>query len=249
MTKVHVLLKKEDIKTAEMEEGNKIAVVLDVLLATTTITAALMDGAKEVIPVESLEEGVRVASEFDVDHFILAGELHAKPVEGFVYPLPSYIRKVVKGKALILSTTNGTVALRKASLAKKVFIACLLNNPSVADAVLKSGKDQTVLVVCSGNSGELSLEDFYGAGHFVDCLVKGRETDVELSDSAKAAWHFYKGASKNPLKILAASKVGQLFYQFHFEDELEFASRVGSISLVPVLKDGKIVLHQPAINK
>lgn len=245
MTKIHLLIKKEDICKEKMMNGNKIAVVLDVLLATTTITSALYDGAKEVIPVLDPLEAVKEANGYGVGDCILAGELNTKPIDGFFYPSPKILRKEVEGKSLILSTTNGTIALRKASVAKKVYIASLLNNPFIADRInMKNDQDLTIVVICSGNSGEMSLEDFYGAGHLITHLMLGSKSPLELTDAAQAAVFFYQGNQQDSLKILASSRVGKMFDQYNSLDELQFASRIGIYPIVPVLQGKKIVLER-----
>lgn len=202
MKKVHVILRKEDISEEKLREGGKVAVVLDILLATTTITSALSEGAAEVIPVLDVTEGMNVAAGMKPETFILAGEIHGKPIEGCVYPIPSRIREVINGRKLILTTTNGTVALRKSASASKVYISSLLNNRAVAESI--KGERETVIVVCSGNSGELSLEDLYGAGHFIDCLTDHDQWN--MTDSAKAALHFYRSASGSAFDILSSSR-------------------------------------------
>ena len=110
MTKIHLLMKKEEIQAVKIADRNKYAVVLDVLLATTTIVSALKDGAKEVIPVLHSNEAMELAKGFQQGECVLAGELDAKPIDGFIYPSPTLIGESIKGKTLILSTTNGTVA-------------------------------------------------------------------------------------------------------------------------------------------
>ncbi|RFU63493.1 2-phosphosulfolactate phosphatase [Peribacillus glennii] len=243
MKKIHLLTRKEEINEQKMAEGDKIAVVLDVLLATTTIVSALHDGAVEVIPVLDCDEAVSLHKQSGETDWILAGELSAKPVEGFVYPSPSILRNSVSGKVLVLSTTNGTVALRKSTGAKEVFIASLLNNPFVASEISKNWQDETIMVVCSGNSGEMSLEDFYGAGHFIDCLYREKGGEVELTDAALAAHFFYKGKQDEAIAILRSSYVGKMFDKHRFEDELGFAAQKGIIGLAPKLKQGKIALE------
>lgn len=74
MKKVHVILRKEDISEGKLRESSKVAVVLDILLATTTITAALSEGAAEVIPVLDVTEGMNVAAGMKPETFVLAGE-------------------------------------------------------------------------------------------------------------------------------------------------------------------------------
>ncbi|WP_040208753.1 2-phosphosulfolactate phosphatase [Neobacillus jeddahensis] len=244
MAKIHLLMKKEDIKEEKIADGNKVAVVLDVLLATTTIVSALRDGAKEVIPVLHSNEAMKLANGYEQDEYVLAGELDAQPIDGFVYPSPTLIRESINGKTLILSTTNGTVALRKSALANKVYIASLLNNPAIASALQPVQEDQTVLVICSGNSGETSLEDFFGAGHFIDCLLKQRE--FELTDAAKTALYFYRG-QEDSYETLLDSYVGNLLDKHHHHDDLKLAASKGLTSIVPVLREGKVVI-EPSIS-
>ncbi|UOE53178.1 2-phosphosulfolactate phosphatase [Bacillus sp. CMF12] len=243
MKKVHVILKKEDISEKKLSEGGKVSVVLDVLLATTTITSALANGAAEVIPVLDVTEGINVAAGMEPETFVLAGEIHGKPIDGFVYPIPSRLREMINGKKLILSTTNGTVALRKSACASKVYISSLLNNRAVAESI--KGEAETVIVICSGNSGEFSLEDFYGAGHFIDCLTEYDQ--LEMTDSAKAALHFYRGASGSAFDILSSSRVGRLFARHGMAEDLEFASQTDVAAIVPILKNGRAVIHQTAL--
>jgi 2-phosphosulfolactate phosphatase len=240
MSKIHLLMKKEDIKEEKLADGNKIAVVLDVLLATTTIVSALKDGAKEVIPVLHSTEAIEQAKMYHPDEYVLAGELDAKPIDGFVYPSPTLIKESVNGKTLILSTTNGTVALRKSSSAKKVYIASMLNNPAIAGAIQKGTKAHTILVICSGNSGETSLEDFYGAGHLIDCLLKNSE--YELTDAAKTALYFFRG-QEDAYEILLDSYVGKLLDKYDQQPDLKVAASKGITSIVPILKDGKVVVE------
>jgi 2-phosphosulfolactate phosphatase len=233
-------MKKEDIREEKLADGNKIAVVLDVLLATTTIVSALKDGAKEVIPVLHSKEAIEQAKMYHPGEYVLAGELDAKPIDGFVYPSPTLIKESINGKTLILSTTNGTVALRKSSSAKKVYIASMLNNPAIARAIQKGTKDHTILVICSGNSGETSLEDFYGAGHLIDCLLKNSE--YELTDAAKTALYFFRG-QEDAYEILLDSYVGKLLDKYDQQPDLRIAASKGITSIVPILKDGKVVVE------
>ncbi len=241
MGKIHLLLTKEEIDEEKIKEGNKIVVVLDVLLATTTITSALHNGATEVIPVMNSLEALEAAKAYEEGQYILSGESKAKPIEGFVYPSPSILREKVKGKALILSTTNGTVAIRKASGAKRTYVSSLLNNPFVAEKVKEQGLEETILVICSGTSGKLSLEDFYGAGHFLSCLLEHDDGQLKLTDAAMAALLFYKGNAGDAFEIFRSSYVGKLFEKNQFIDELAFAAQQGTIPIVPILKGQKIV--------
>lgn len=242
MLKVHVLLTKEDISPEKLATGNKVAVVLDIFLATTTIVAALQNGATEVIPVLNPDEAIKVSRQFENGQALLAGELHAEPIDGFVYPGPVEISARIHGKTLILSTTNGTVALHKVAHANLVYISSLLNNAAVAQAILNDSKDETIVVICSGNSGEFSLEDFYGAGHLIANITCRTNQVIELNDAGKAALAFYDSHSSNPYSVLAASRVGLLLTKYGLKEDLLLSSTSGSYEVVPVFKNNRVVL-------
>ncbi|PLT28221.1 2-phosphosulfolactate phosphatase [Peribacillus deserti] len=249
MMKLHLLINKEEIQESKLATGRKVAVVFDVLLATTTITAVLTEGAAAVIPAENPESALKISAGFEKD-FVIAGELHGKPIEGFAYPSPAALQKTVQGKTLLLSTTNGTVALKKAASASIVYLSCLMNNPTVAETVRQEySEDSVIMVICSGNSSGFSLEDFYGAGHFIDCLQENGAHDLELTDAAKAALFFYRGNRERPHEILSQSRVGQMLEAYGMKDDLELAASIGISKVVPLLRAGKVINGRTKISK
>src|SRR3954454_591433 len=108
--KLHVLTRKEELDSVRL--AGKIVVVIDVLFATTTMVAALAHGALEVIPV--LDEAAARAEDLrrGAGSCVLAGELYAETLPGFVHPAPlALIEHGIKGKTVVYSTTNSTVAM------------------------------------------------------------------------------------------------------------------------------------------
>ncbi|WP_243549344.1 2-phosphosulfolactate phosphatase [Priestia megaterium] len=241
--KVHVILKKEELLAKKLE--GKTVVIFDVLLATSTIAAALQQGATEVIPVKNKEEARNKAKTYKPDEIALVGEYRGKTIEGFFDPNPSTIKQYVKNKTVILSTTNGTVAIRSAEKAKQVYAASLLNGEAVARAVYQQGQAETVLLVCSGSSDRFCLEDLYGAGHFINCLL--RLKTFHLTDAAKAALLLYEAYEHSPLEILKRSSVGEMLTQYGFLDEIGFVSRKNVYSVVPKVVKKKLVNGEETI--
>ncbi len=236
--KIHLLLKKEDIDRQKMA-NNKIAVVFDVLLATSTITSALQFGAKEVIPVLDGKEAEKEAEGREKDRFVLVGEYQGRTIDGFLSPNPLELREKIEGKSVILSTTNGTVALKNSADAKRVYAASLLNCEAIAQHILQDFQEETIVVVCSGSSNEFNVEDFQGAGCLIDCLIKGYGKDVYLTDSAYAAHSFYHAHNQNSDHILKASRVGRMLSKHGFDEEIQFVSQENIFSIVPMLIDKK----------
>lgn len=239
MGKIHLLMRKEEIDHEQMK--GKIAVVFDVLLATSTITAALANGAREVVPVLNGEEALREAEKRADDRYVLSGEYAGLTLEGFVSPSPLELEGEVAGKTLILSTTNGTVAIKNAAMAKKVFAACLLNGEAVAKVIRSSYANETIVVVCSGSMESFCLEDFYGAGYFLDCLIGADETGWELTDSAKAALFFYRGNKEDSARMLERARVGNMLSGFGKAEDIRYVARRGVFSVVPCFHGEAIV--------
>lgn len=145
----------------------KVVVVIDVLRATTTMTVALDQGATKVIPVESIEECL---SYKDKPDHLLAGERGGQKVEGFSYgnsPF-EYMDGVVKGKTLVLTTTNGTRAIKMSSDAKEILIGGFLNFSALTRWLLNESTDTVLL--CSGWRDKFNLEDTIFAGAIINNL-------------------------------------------------------------------------------
>ncbi|SEQ61954.1 2-phosphosulfolactate phosphatase [Piscibacillus halophilus] len=239
MSKIHLLLKKEEIDETKIND-QQIMVVFDVLLATTTIISALKDGAKEVIPVKDHVEAKREAYGLDHDEYILSGEYAGATLEGFQSPNPLTLRDVVNNKTLILSTTNGTVAIKKSVKANRVYIASLLNGEAVSGRIVDEHLNQSIVLVCAGSGGQFNIEDFYGAGYLIDLLLE--KASFDLSDAALAAYKFYVSSKNEPQKILKQSAVGQMLCRNQLEDVIDYVALKSNLDLVPYLIDGKKIV-------
>ena len=239
MPTIHLLFKKEEIDSAKIKE-NKVAVILDVLLATSTITACLYGGAKKIIAVRHKEEALEEITHLKKGSFCLVGEYEGKTMEGFLDPSPRQLEKIIYGKTVVLSTTNGTVAIRKAACAKQVYIASLLNGSAIAKHIALTHPNETIIVVCAGSQHQFCLEDFYGAGYFIDQLVNASE-GWELTDAAKTALLFFK-STEGPTAILKASKVGEMLIEHGYEEEISFISRFDIMPIVPYVCDGNMII-------
>jgi 2-phosphosulfolactate phosphatase len=239
--KLHVVLSKEEIDKKKIN-SEKVAIVFDVLLATTTISALLHYGAKRIIPVMDGTEALLMMKSLDDSNIILAGEANGKTIAGFSDPIAASLKSSVAGKTVILSTTNGTVAIRKVATAKKVYAASLLNAEAVGKRIIAEHIDDTIIAVCAGSGGQFCMEDFYGVGFFINELL-ARSDAWELTDSAKAALYFYQGNQDRAAEILTASRTGAMMLKQELLAEVLFASEKGMVQIVPQLEDGKLVVQ------
>lgn len=234
--RVHVLLKKEELDGERLP--GKVVIVLDVLFATTTIAAALDGGAGEVVPTLDGEAALAAARGRAQGSFVLAGELKAQTLPGFAHPTPLALLRdaPLKGKTLIYSTTNGTVALAKSTGAAHIYAAALVNGAAVVQHVLHHHPGETVLLVCSGSVENFNLEDFYGAGYLVSLFA--RDGEEAFTDAALAARRLHDGASA--IECLEASRVGRMMLARGLEDEVEYAATKDRLKVVPRLHEGRL---------
>jgi 2-phosphosulfolactate phosphatase len=237
MGKIHVVTRKEEMDPLKME--GKIAVVFDVLLATSAITTVLHHGAVSVIPVLDAAHAQRWANLLNNEEYILAGEYEGKTIEGFLDPNPSSLKEAAAGKKVILSTTNGTVAIHKSSRSLKVYACSLLNSRAISDQLLAESENETIIIVCSGSAGFFSLEDFYGAGYLISLLTSA--LDFELSDSARTAKLLYEGNHHDPFHVVSQSRVGKMLNKLGFEEEIHFICRRDCFNIIPVLYGDEII--------
>ncbi len=143
----------------------------------------------------------------------------SKTLPGFSHPLPLALSpEAVAGRALILSTTNGSVAIHRSAAASRVYAAALVNGEAVVRHVQESLEGETVLVVCAGSAGALNLEDLYGAGHLVSLLSSGAPGRHDLSDAALAARALHD--RNDALECLAQSRIGRLMRERGLEREV-----------------------------
>jgi 2-phosphosulfolactate phosphatase len=235
--KVHVLYRKEELDHERLE--GKVAIVLDVLFATSTIIAALAHGASEVIPTLD-EAGARAeAQKHPQGSYVLAGELYAETLPGFASPTPlALMQEKIAGRKLIYSTTNGTVALRQSSGADHVYAAALLNGEAVVDRVLQLHPGKTILIVCSGSMGMVNLEDLYGAGYLVDLFSRVLDESSDFSDAALAVRSLYR--SEDPADCLLRARVGRMMIERNLAHEVHYAAGLSKLKAVPLLQGGRL---------
>jgi 2-phosphosulfolactate phosphatase len=234
--KIHVLTKKEELDSVRVQ--GKVVIVLDVLFATTTMVAVLANGAREVVPV--LDEAAARACAQGIGECVLAGELYAETLPGFAHPAPlALIEHGVRGKTVVYSTTNGTVAMTQAAGAARVYCGSLLNARRLVEHIVAQHRRETVLILCSGSGNNFNYEDFYGAGLFVEHFSELMGS-IDLSDAARAARDLYRHA-RLPDALLEC-RVGAMMAERGLRREVEYACRVDSLPVVTALEDGRVRL-------
>jgi 2-phosphosulfolactate phosphatase len=235
--KIHVLTKKEELDWVRIP--GKIVVVLDILFATSTMVTALAHGASDIVPVLDEATARSYAEKLDPGSFVLAGELYAETLPGFAHPAPlTLLEHGVRGKTVVYSTTNGTVAMTQCTGAARVYCGALLNAGAIVERVLGTHPRETVLIVCSGSGNNFNFEDFYGAGCLVERFAERLGSAADLSDAARAASLVYRNAPAP--QALLECRVGRMMAAKGLAREVEFASRTDALPVVAVLEEGRV---------
>ncbi len=212
-----------------------VAVVIDVLRASTTAVAALAAGYERVIFVDSVEMALasRAAGR------IIAGERHCVKPDGFDQGNSPAEAARCLGSELVLATTNGApTTIAATQTADVVLLACLLNLGAVVSALRSESAD--VQLVCSGTDGAAALEDAYLAGRIAAALGE------PLTDAARIALAV-SSAYGSALDALAASADAAVLRRAGLGDDITVCARESVLDLVPVVSaspDGKTVARR-----
>lgn len=221
---------------------DKTVVVIDVLRASTTITYAMAAGAREIIPVASVAQAMKIVGNLFSTATMLCGERGGKRIEGFKLgnSPAEYTKEVVEGKSLILTTTNGAVALTKAKYARNCYISSFVNLTASVDVLagLSDLEETGLTIICSGREDEFSLEDATCAGMLLEAL--SNKTPIELTDGARTVLSIAKEYGSNILQTLRESDHGKYLTSIGFADDIIASAQVDSVPTVPVLEQSVI---------
>ena len=188
-----------------------VCVVFDVLRATTSMVTALTNGAREIIPVCEIAEAVALRQARP--DLLLAGERNGLRIlraqTGSVdFDLGNspreFTRDRVGGRAIAMTTTNGTRALQACRGARRVLVGSFLNLGAVADWLARE-RVEKLLVVCSGTLEEASYEDVLGAGALCDAVWE-QFSGGPVADSAQVAREIYRQGSDDLLAAVQRAR-------------------------------------------
>jgi 2-phosphosulfolactate phosphatase len=220
------------VQADELFFTGKTTVVIDVLRASSTIITALTNGAKEIVPVGTVEFAVKVSGGIFGGQTLLGGERNTKKIEGFALGnSPSeYTTEIVNGKAIVFFSTNGSRAIVKAKYSANLFVCSFNNLKTLAKHLRKLNED--VIILCAGNNNFFSLEDSVCAGMLISELMTGTKK-AELTDASTSALTLFKSFGKNIFKMLSEADHGQLLITNGFEEDLKTCAELDSTDVIP----------------
>jgi 2-phosphosulfolactate phosphatase len=220
--------------------SNAIVVIIDVLRATSTITTALYNGAKCVIPVDSVSRCIELGKQIDG---IRAGERDGKIAEGLEYgnsPF-EYPKEFIEGKTLVLTTTNGTrllhMALEKG--AKEIITGSFPNLSAVCDHLVQMKRD--VILGCAAWKDRVNMEDTLFAGAVISKVRDHFEINCDSSHMAEA---MYEKGRKDPFYFLKKNNASHYhrLMNFGLEKDIRYCLAPDGANVLPIYSEGKLIV-------
>jgi 2-phosphosulfolactate phosphatase len=215
---------------------SRVVVIVDILRATSCMTAGLAHGVSAIVPVADLE----TCRTYKSQGYRIAGERNGEKVEGFDMgnsPF-EYMAAGADAPKVAVTTTNGTQAIEKSRGAIDILIGSFLNISALAERLIAMEKD--VLVVCAGWKGKVNMEDSLYAGALVEKL-KGHfkpECDAPLMVQS-----LYLSVSNRLEEYLSASSHVQRLQRLNIHEDIRFCLTPDTCPVVPVLRGQELIIE------
>lgn len=220
--------------------SNSIVVIIDVLRATSTIATALFNGAKSVIPVDSVSRCIEISKQIGG---ITAGERDGKIAEGLEYgnsPF-EYPKEFIAGKTLVLTTTNGTKLLHMAldRGAKQIVTGSFPNLDAVANYLL--AQNLPVVLACAAWKDRVNIEDMLFAGAVINQVKDSFDINC---DSSQIAETMYLAAKDDLYEFMKAKRASHYLRlsNYGLEKDIRYCLTPNSAPVLPFYHDGKLIL-------
>lgn len=221
------------------EVSTSIVVIIDVLRATSTIAAALNNEAKSIIPVDSVAECIKLGKQMEV---ITAGERDGKIAEGLTYgnsPF-TYPKEFIKGKTLVLTTTNGTKLLHMALAenAKAIITGSFPNLSAVCDYI--TAQKQNVVLACAAWKDRVNLEDTLFAGAVISRVKDHFSINCDASKIAETLYGEARDDMYGFMKKKDASHYHRLT-NYGLEKDIRYCLSIDVDNVLPMYDSGRLI--------
>jgi len=219
--------------------SRSIVVIIDVLRATSTIATVLYNGAKHIIPVDSVAECIRIGKQIEG---ITAGERDGHVAEGLVHgnsPF-EYPKEFIKGKTLVLTTTNGTKLLHMAleKGAKGIITGSFPNLTAVCDYLV--AMKMPVILACAAWKDRVNIEDTLFAGAVISRVKEQFNINCDSSQLAETLYDDAKANLYEFMKSKNASHYHRLT-NFGLEEDIRYCLTPDNANVLCVYEGGKLV--------
>lgn len=221
------------------ENPEAVAVVVDILRASSAIITAFMNGAQKIIPVGTLEEAKAMKDK----GYMVAAERDGivRDFADFGNSPYNFTPERVSQNDIVYSTTNGTQAIQLASSCHTVIVGGFLNLGAVVDYLVNMNRD--VLIVCAGWKNKFNLEDTLYAGALADLLLQNKNFDT-ICDSTVASQDLWLLAKYDLLNYIEKAAQRHRLKKNKLDDVIEYCHTIDETDVIPILKDNYLVKLQ-----
>jgi 2-phosphosulfolactate phosphatase len=216
--------------------SNAVVVIIDVFRATSTIAAAMYNGAEKIIPVDSVDHCIQLGAKLNA---ITAGERDGKIAPGLAYGNSpyEYPKEFIEGKTLVLTTTNGTKLLHMAlaANASDIITGSFPNLTAVCNYLIKQNKN--VILGCAAWKNRVNMEDTLFAGAVIS---KVKEHFTIHCDTSLAAETLYTSAKENMWNFVLKTTHYHRLAAYGLEKDMQFCITEDIADILPIYKDGAL---------
>ncbi len=216
-------------------------VIIDVLRATTTIATALYNGARYIVPVDSVAKCIELGRQINC---ITAGERDGKIAEGLRYgnsPF-EYNREFISGKILVLTTTNGTRLLHMAldKGAREIVTGSFANLDAVTEYLIH--QKNNVILACAAWKDKINIEDSLFVGAVIEKIKDYFNIECDASHIAANLYSRATGDLYGFMKENNASHFNRLT-SFGLEKDIRYCLQSNTANVLPIYEDGKLKIY------
>lgn len=233
---IDLFLSPSEIQTNKIK--HRLAVIIDVLRASTSMITALSNGCQGIISVADIEQAKREAQKFPSESVLLGGERNEMLISGFdLSNSPfEYSSDRVKGKRIIFTSSNGSKLFNYVQNAQKTVVAGFVNVTRVSQFIIENNRD--VAMLCAGKNGQFGMEDVVCGGMIID---KVKNNNLTLNDGAVAAHILYQFYANDIVQMLHQASHGTRLIEIGHEKDLVMCGQIDSIETIPILYENEIV--------
>lgn len=231
--KIDVAILPAEIEGIDLSD--KVCIVLDIFRATSSIVTSIANGCQAMLPALSEEDASEIAAQSGAKLF--AGERRSIKIAGYDFGNSprEFTADKVSEQLIVMTTTNGTVAINACAGSYRTLIGSFLNAAAVCAKVQELNKD--VLIVCAGTDRMFSLEDSLCAGLLAErlCVAGG-----ELSDAAQGVRLMYQAARDRLTETAVTSRNGKRLQEINLLADVDYCLSLDRLEVVPQYRDGAI---------
>ncbi len=239
--KIDLFLARSEIKSDQVTD--RLAVIIDVWRASSSMITALANGCRAVIPVAEVAAARELAQQYPSGTVLLAGERNELPIPGFdLSNSPfDYQSDRVRERRIIFTSTNGAQLFDAARSARTIVVAGFLNVSRICDLILARQLD--VALLCAGKNAQFGLEDAVCAGMIIRKISQcaSHPQQFDLNDGAQAAQILYDHFAHDLSKMIYQASHGRRLMELGQMQDLLHAIAVDALGIIPIMKDGELV--------